>query len=44
MEKFKELTIKEQNEIFGGGKFWDWIKKNYAFIIIGAAIGGLAAS
>lgn len=44
MGNFTELTICEQQKIIGGGKFWDWVKENYVFIIIGAAIGGLVAS
>ncbi len=43
MENFKELCFEDKVEISGGGKFWDWVKENYVYIIIGAAIGALVA-
>jgi len=44
MQNLKELSIIEQVEITGDGKFWDWVKENYVFILIAVAIGGLVAS
>jgi len=44
MENLKELSIMEQVEITGGGKFWDWVKENYVFLLLGVALGGLVAA
>ncbi|SMG24719.1 Bacteriocin class II with double-glycine leader peptide [Marivirga sericea] len=41
---FTTLNKEELLEIEGGGKVWDFIKENWAAILVGVAIGGVIGS